>query len=331
MSIKIRHMIDESDFKSAGLRPSHKNVAGHFADFANDEGLCWPSVGAISRKTEYDVHTVKRLRRDLIKAGVLVVVESSRGRGWASKVSVRPQVLKVLPPLYADNGGRTDPRSKTSSETLATAGSQAAKSVEGTYGPLLGKQGAQRPPVPSQRGTSDANGGIRCTPHRVPDAPLSVINHQSNQRGSAAVASEGATTDPRSYEEKLVDRARDCGVVRRDDEGPGRFAFRVGEAEKAIVELNLAARELDIPTLQAGELLDDYRDRVRRAEVEATDPPQPDIPEAVAGDDELVEIQAGEEPYPATVSDTPSDPDVEDWPSPQPEKPEAVTRERACS
>jgi len=54
-----------------GMSPAQKSVLVSLADQANDEGLCWPSVGTISRRTCLSDRAVQRAITWLEEAGAL--------------------------------------------------------------------------------------------------------------------------------------------------------------------------------------------------------------------------------------------------------------------
>src|SRR5690606_15345361 len=54
-----------------GMSPAQKAVLISLADNANDEGVCWPSVATISRRTCLSERSVQRAVMWLIDAGIL--------------------------------------------------------------------------------------------------------------------------------------------------------------------------------------------------------------------------------------------------------------------
>ncbi|CAG9001727.1 MAG: hypothetical protein CENE_03753 [Candidatus Celerinatantimonas neptuna] len=69
MSIKL--MTDVWD--APAFKGNTKLIMLRLADFANDEGLCWPSVSTIARKCTVSVSTVKTQIRQLIVAEFITV------------------------------------------------------------------------------------------------------------------------------------------------------------------------------------------------------------------------------------------------------------------
>ncbi|MFM2477392.1 helix-turn-helix domain-containing protein [Celerinatantimonas sp. MCCC 1A17872] len=69
MSIKLMTQVwDASAFKG-----NQKLIMLCLSDFANDEGLCWPSIATIAKKCTVSTSTVKAQIRELMRAGFLKV------------------------------------------------------------------------------------------------------------------------------------------------------------------------------------------------------------------------------------------------------------------
>lgn len=83
MSIKVMTHVWES---SAALG-NRRLVMLALADFANDDGWCWPSIPILANKTRVSERTVQRILRELEKAGEIQVVEGG-GRGKSSHYRV---------------------------------------------------------------------------------------------------------------------------------------------------------------------------------------------------------------------------------------------------
>jgi len=77
MSVRwISYVWDQSPFKGERLL---LHLA--LADFANDEGECWPAQPTLARKARCSVTWVRLGIRDLVKDGLLEVVSEGSGRG----------------------------------------------------------------------------------------------------------------------------------------------------------------------------------------------------------------------------------------------------------
>src|SRR4029078_5083063 len=88
------------------------------ADFANDEGVCWPSQALVAWKAGCTDRTVRNVITDLKERGVITEIESGQGRGKSSILqihlkklpnkpeivssipSVKPEIYDVKPEIY---------------------------------------------------------------------------------------------------------------------------------------------------------------------------------------------------------------------------------------
>jgi hypothetical protein len=85
MSIRIMAQVwDSSPFEGRALL-----VELALADFANDEGVCWPSVETLAKKARCSESWVHQIIRDLKKAGRLFVAEQG-GRGKTNTYKLDP-------------------------------------------------------------------------------------------------------------------------------------------------------------------------------------------------------------------------------------------------
>lgn len=76
MSIKLMSAVwERSDISS-----TQKLVLLALADWANDEGLCWPSIDRLAQKTGMAGRSVQRIIRDLEQIG-LVKRDEVAGKG----------------------------------------------------------------------------------------------------------------------------------------------------------------------------------------------------------------------------------------------------------
>ena len=85
MSVRIMAAVWELD----GLDPQHKLVALAFADHANDDGLCYPSVKRIAAKCNFSVRHVRRIKAGLAAVGLLAVVR--RRSGTSDLIQITPK------------------------------------------------------------------------------------------------------------------------------------------------------------------------------------------------------------------------------------------------
>lgn len=81
MSIKIMSWVwDNSPYEGKQLL-----IHLALADWASDEGLCWPNQETIARKCRCSVETVRTTTRRMQDDGLLSIVEESKGRGTSHK------------------------------------------------------------------------------------------------------------------------------------------------------------------------------------------------------------------------------------------------------
>ncbi len=73
MSIKLMSRVWESVMPTG----THKLILLAFADHANDEGVCWPSIGLVAWKTQLSRRQTQRIIHDLIKYQMLEVTTPS--------------------------------------------------------------------------------------------------------------------------------------------------------------------------------------------------------------------------------------------------------------
>ncbi len=69
MSIKLMSRVWEANMKTG----THKLVLLAFADHANDEGECWPSIRTVAWKTQLSRRQCQRIIHDLLRHGLLEI------------------------------------------------------------------------------------------------------------------------------------------------------------------------------------------------------------------------------------------------------------------
>ncbi|MBU2713694.1 DnaT-like ssDNA-binding domain-containing protein [Zooshikella harenae] len=138
-----------------GLQPATKLVLLALADQANDEGVCWPSMSTIAKKTSCSTTTARRHIQLLEKMQLLISTNRERSNGSCS--SNQYQLFIGKEPVNPDDSPKSDPESgsdqksdglpaKSSSE--APANLRGAKSSplqfdRGTLSPVTGPE----PPI----------------------------------------------------------------------------------------------------------------------------------------------------------------------------------------
>jgi hypothetical protein len=112
MSIKVMTAVWELD-----LPPSEKLVLLALADWAQDDGRCWPSIAKVAAKSGVSERTVQRMLREAEKAGLLKRKENM-GRGC--EYTLPPDNLSPVT-------NETDTPDTVSPNTLGTTKSSEAK------------------------------------------------------------------------------------------------------------------------------------------------------------------------------------------------------------
>ena len=98
MSIKLMTAVWERE----DLTSTHKLVLLALADWANDEGLCWPSINRLAAKTSMAGRSVQRLIRQLEEMGfILREEEIGKGNRYWIKMPLTQchPCTSVTPPL----------------------------------------------------------------------------------------------------------------------------------------------------------------------------------------------------------------------------------------
>ena len=111
MSIKIMSWVwDNSPYEGKMLL-----IHLAFADFASDDGVCWPAQETVAKKCRCSTETVRTTTRTMQSDGYLSIVQDSGGRGKSHKyllgqpkplgvkenpqtIWVNPQTSRVKPP-----------------------------------------------------------------------------------------------------------------------------------------------------------------------------------------------------------------------------------------
>lgn len=92
-----------------GLTPVEKLVLVSYADYANAEGLCWPSNDTAARRAELTPRGLRLVRRRLEEAGLLRVERSGGGRNRANvyrvTIPVKGEPLFPVSVPERGNGG----------------------------------------------------------------------------------------------------------------------------------------------------------------------------------------------------------------------------------
>ncbi len=92
MSIALMVKVWESELPTQ----THKLVLLAFADYADEDGLCWPSIGRIALRSQISHRQVQRITSDLKSTGLLVVEDKASGHRTPT-YRIRGDKLTPLP------------------------------------------------------------------------------------------------------------------------------------------------------------------------------------------------------------------------------------------
>lgn len=106
MSIKYMTCVWESDRPWAG---SVLLVMLALADYANDDGYCWPSIGSVARKCRLSERQAQRIIRDLVDDRSLEIAKHGDGRGNTTFYRIKGDADVTL---YSKKGDTDDTVSK---------------------------------------------------------------------------------------------------------------------------------------------------------------------------------------------------------------------------
>lgn len=224
------------------LPREQKLVLTMFADHANDDGFCYPSLARIAWKCGYaQVRSVSEIVDRLIEHEVLAVIEESRGR-LPTMYQVRPHNAKQLPPF--------DPRNFQT----ARGAKNAPQEKEPDANPLNEKGMAQPVSVSGAENAPQMRRGTKNAPQ------MDGFAVRSNDVAVRSSARSGAVA---TAPEPLNPLTKDA----RARAGPGQSPARATSPQVGGEEflLNNQALQLGISQRQRNETLADYRGRVAAA------------------------------------------------------------------
>lgn len=125
MSIKIMSWVwDNSPYRDDALL-----IHLALADWANDEGMCWPKQAAIAQKARCSIEHVRRVTKRMQEEGYLEIVSASRGPGSSHKYHLQNPT----------NGGVSAKKSPTTSKGIPH--------IQGDNAPHLSPNNHQEPPL----------------------------------------------------------------------------------------------------------------------------------------------------------------------------------------
>lgn len=134
-------------WNSAMPTSTHKLVLLAFADCANEDGICWPSIRRVAIKSQISERQVQRIVGDLKSTGLLVTIRSAAGRRTPTyqisgdmmtplrcdgEPSVAPRVTNGVAEGDAHDAPEVTPTSPKSSENRHKESSILAAAADGT-------------------------------------------------------------------------------------------------------------------------------------------------------------------------------------------------------
>lgn len=170
MSIKVTSYV----WKHSKHRGTTKMLLLAMADFANDQGICWPSAATLAERINESERNTRRILADLVKAGDLLMVPGG-GRGktthYAIALGMSPkQRDKINSVLQNTVSGNTD-----ISETVTS--DDGNSDIQGTETVTSGAQDEAPNSAPESAETAQNDEGIRHV-----DPSLDPIEHKSKRK-----------------------------------------------------------------------------------------------------------------------------------------------------
>lgn len=111
MSIKVMTWVwDNSPYKDDALL-----IHLALADWANDDGICWPNQQSIAQKARCSVEHVRRVTRRMESDGYVVIVSPSKGPGSSHRYQLKrptnggvsdqeiPHIEEAIPHIHEPN------------------------------------------------------------------------------------------------------------------------------------------------------------------------------------------------------------------------------------
>lgn len=166
------------------LGASQKLVLIALADQANDEGVTWPAMSTIERRTGLSLATVKRVLKDLREAGILDWTHRERDNGSTRSNRYQIDVARVAQMARTVRGGHGEPG--------------------GGHGEPLGAHDGPR-------------GGVMVSPLEPPEEPSEEPNH-----GDRIDSESGFAEFYRAYPRKM--KPADSFKAYRQVDGPKHHA-----------------------------------------------------------------------------------------------------------
>lgn len=212
--MSVKKMGEVWDF-AHDLRGSELLVMLAMADWANDDGYCWPKLDAIAAKVRVDRDTAKKIVKRLESAGYLLV-EHATGRGHSNRFWVYPR----------GNAPREKEQKQQAGNTDKKGGNKTPFLKGGKENPLLssGKGGEIKPPFIDGAYKDEPSVNNHQEPSHTPDAVASgnVPGSRNRFQSSEIEAIYGAYPRKEAKREALSAIARALERIRKGEDRPPR-------------------------------------------------------------------------------------------------------------
>lgn len=90
-----------------------------YADYANDDGECWPKMQSIAAKSRLSIRQSKRVKSILLESGELKVVKKSTGRNDPDRVKVIIERVTPMTPQPGITGDILSPQGQITGDNMS--------------------------------------------------------------------------------------------------------------------------------------------------------------------------------------------------------------------
>ena len=122
MSVKYMSMV-WSDMPE--LNGTNLLVMLALSDHANDDGVCWPSIKSLAKKSRISTRQAKRVVKDLVERGYVRIAEKGGGRGKTTVYVMNQKGDVVSPFTEGKKGDKNDANESVKGDTQGQKGDMA--------------------------------------------------------------------------------------------------------------------------------------------------------------------------------------------------------------
>lgn len=239
-----------------------------FADHANDEGYCWPSVGRIAWRCGYAQRkSVRRIVRELMRAGLLSKIEEGRGSRpplW----QVRPHAGKKLseydPAMFLDDrsGAEKDPKhgAEKDPQTEGVEGDDSGAEKD-----PIGESGASNPLTVGRNSQAENGHGAEKDPQTntgaEKDPQRKFVGQSRTPRGVISDPLGGAWSAPQT----VMNRHEPLAPSATTSRSPPARSEPPPSVDPKIRLMNNSARNLGIHPMTPSETVESFETRIAEA------------------------------------------------------------------